>query len=79
MQIDNPKTLIKSYTMISNNGLKQIVHLLIRGVGAEMANYSFNCLLVPFIPTPERQNEQEKYFVQWYTFFLERCRHFSKP
>ena len=37
MQIDNPKTLIKSYTMISNNGLKQIVHLLIRGVGAEMA------------------------------------------
>ena len=41
MQIDNPKTLIKSYTMISNNGLKQIVHLLIRGVGAEMANYSF--------------------------------------
>ena len=40
MQIDNPKTLIKSYTLIPNNGLKQVVHLLIRGVGAEMANYS---------------------------------------
>ena len=40
MQIDNPKTLIKSYTLIPNNGLKQVVHLLIRGVGAEMAHYS---------------------------------------